>query len=89
MVQLPQGCMKTVTLGDTAYVLLFQTNTILYKWFKKAGGYWDTQSCPQMLMYKTTLYTITEMLYRQYMVEHNQLEESTDVTLFATQSAGP
>ena len=38
-VQLPQSCTKTVTLGDTAYVLLFQTNTVLYKQFEKAGDY--------------------------------------------------
>ena len=54
--------MKTVTLVDTAYILSFQTSTVLYRCFKDVRGYWDMQSYLQMLMYKTTPYTIRDAL---------------------------
>ena len=76
-VQLPQGRTKTASLSDVAYVPSFQTSTVSYRCFKDVGGYWDTQSHLQMLMYKTTPYAITEMRYGQYVIEYNPLKEAS------------
>ena len=63
-VQLSQDQTKVVTLSDVAHVPSFQTNTVLYCCFEDAGGYWDTQHCPRMLMFCSHPYATTEMRYR-------------------------
>ena len=88
-VQLPQDQTKVVTLPDVAHVPLFQTNTVLYCRFKDAGGYWDTQHCPRMLMFHSHPYATMEMRYRQYIVEYNPLKEATKDTAFVSCSAAP
>ena len=80
-VQLPQGRTKTASLSDVAYVPSFQTSTVSYRCFEDVGGHWDTQSHLQMLMYKTTLYAITEMRYGQYVIEYNPLKEASTQAL--------
>ena len=88
-VQLPQDQTKVVTLSDVAYVPSFQTNTVSYHCFKDAGGYWNIQHCPHMLMFHSHLYATTEMRYRQYVVEYNPLKEATKNTAFVSHSAVP
>ena len=86
-VQLPQDQTKVVTLSDMVHVPSFQTNTVLYRCFKDAGGYWNTQHCPRMLMFRSHLYATTEMRYGQYIVEYNPLKEATKDTAFVSCSA--
>ena len=88
-VQLLQDQTKVVTLSDVAHVPSFQTNTVSYHRFKDAGGYWNTQHCPCMLMFRSHPYATTEMRYRQYIVEYNPLKEATEDTAFISCSAAP
>ena len=80
-VQLPQGRTKTASLSDVAYVPSFQTSTVSYRRFEDVRGHWDTQSHPQMLMYKTNSYAITEMRYGQYVIEYNLLKRASTQAL--------
>ena len=89
MVLLSQDQTKVVTLSDIAHVPLFQTNTVSYCCFEDAGGYWDTQHCPRMLMFRSHLYATTEMRYGQYIEEYNPLKEVTKDTAFVSHSAAP
>ena len=72
-----------------AHIPSFQTNTILYHHFENAGGYWNTQHCPHILIFHSHLYTTTEMRYRQYIVEYNPLKEAIKDAAFMSYSAAP
>ena len=61
-VQLPQDQTKIVTVSDVVHVPLFQTNTVSYCCFNDAGGYWNIQHCPHMLMFHSHLYATTKTL---------------------------
>ena len=86
-VQLSQDQTRVVTLSDVAYIPSFQINTVSYHCFKNAGGYWNTQHCPHMLMFHSYPYTTTEMMYGQYVVEYNSLKEATKDAAFVFCSA--
>ena len=64
---------RIVTLTNVAYVPTFHTNTILFRCFEEAGGYWDTRATPQCLMHGGKPFAITKKQYGQYVVEYNPI----------------
>ena len=80
---------RIVTLANIAYVSTFHTNTILFRCFEEAGGYWDTRATPQCLMHGGKPFAITEKQYEQYVVEYNPIASRTTGATFPTDSAMP
>ena len=80
---------RIVTLANVAYVPTFHTNTISFRRFEEAGGYWDTRATPQCLMHGGKPFAITEKQYGQYVVEYNSIASRTTGATFPTDSAKP
>ena len=51
---------RIVTLANIAYIPTFHINTISFRCFEEAGGYWDTRAIPQCLMHGGKPFAITE-----------------------------
>ena len=80
---------RIVTLANVAYVPTFHTNTISFRCFEEAGGYWDTRATPQYLMHGGKPFAITEKQYGQYVVEYNPIASCTTGATFPTDFAKP